>query len=142
MADGKKEYITLNDICFKPLLPDNANCTIQSVLNYFQNDYVKLENVTADPFGLVTYNASYHIHYCTRFVVCVCVCVCVCAHHLFPRINARVFLLCFRNPSDIKGYNEAGTCLAAYGAPIDPNTVLGGFKSECKVQTSGVNLHL
>lgn len=28
--------VTLNDICFKPLLPENNNCAIYSVFNYFQ----------------------------------------------------------------------------------------------------------
>ena len=33
--DSKKK-ITLNDICYKPLNPDNKNCGIMSVFNYFQ----------------------------------------------------------------------------------------------------------
>ena len=59
------DYITLEDICFKPLAPDNNNCTIESVLNYFQNDFDKLEYTEDNGFDL-TYNASLHIHYCTR----------------------------------------------------------------------------
>ena len=30
------ETVTLNDICFQPLAPDNTNCTINSVVQYFQ----------------------------------------------------------------------------------------------------------
>ena len=59
------ENVTIDDICFKPLEPDNTNCTIQSVFNYFQNSFEKLNYTESDPFfGTVTYNASYHIHYC------------------------------------------------------------------------------
>ena len=35
-ADNTSKPVTLRDICFKPLEPDNDNCTIQSVFNYFQ----------------------------------------------------------------------------------------------------------
>lgn len=28
--------VTLNDVCFQPMAPANTNCTIMSVLNYFQ----------------------------------------------------------------------------------------------------------
>ena len=96
-ADGKKRTVALGDICFKPLLPDNGNCTIQSVLNYFQNDYVKLVNATHDPFGGTTYNASYHIHDCTR-LVCVsgcltrCVCVCLCVYILSVYVSVYIYV--------------------------------------------------
>lgn len=59
------ENITLEDICFKPLTPDNNNCTIESIFNYFQNDLEKLLAVEVDEFNVITYNASYHFHYCT-----------------------------------------------------------------------------
>ena len=56
---GSQRNITLSDICFKPA---NNYCTIESVLNYFQNS---LDNLNyTELFGLV--NSSYHIHYCTR----------------------------------------------------------------------------
>ena len=41
--------VSLEDICFTPLSPANSNCTIQSVLNFFQNDVetlVQNENET------------------------------------------------------------------------------------------------
>ena len=62
------DYITLEDICFKPLNPDNNNCTIESVINYFQNDISNLEYTEDNGFD-ITYNASYHIHYCTRYLI-------------------------------------------------------------------------
>ena len=36
------EEVRLKHICNKPLAPDNMNCNIQSVLNYWQNDESKL----------------------------------------------------------------------------------------------------
>ena len=58
--------VTLSDICFKPLSPDNNNCTIQSVLNYFQNNFTKLNYSEVNDFDTPTYNASSHISYCVR----------------------------------------------------------------------------
>ena len=64
-ANGKVHNITLSDICFQPLSPDNLNCTVYSVLNYFQNDYDKL-NKHVTPVFTDSANSSTHIHYCTR----------------------------------------------------------------------------
>ena len=62
LDNGTKVEVTLEDICYKPLDPDNTNCTIISILNYFQNDLSNLDYT--EYFGLV--NNSYHIYYCTR----------------------------------------------------------------------------
>lgn len=35
-VDGKN--VTLKDICSKPLAPQNEDCALMSVLNYFQNN--------------------------------------------------------------------------------------------------------
>ena len=64
--DGKEYYVTLSDICFKPLAPDNTNCTIQSFTNYFQNNMTRLMHVEHTLFGDVKANSSYHIYYCTK----------------------------------------------------------------------------
>ena len=66
--EGKHRVITLQDVCFKPQSPTNNNCSILSLLNYFQNIYDRLLNTTHDPFGEVIYNASFHIHFCVRCV--------------------------------------------------------------------------
>lgn len=34
--DNGAENVTLSDICYKPLLPENQNCAIMSLFNYFQ----------------------------------------------------------------------------------------------------------
>ena len=33
---GDNDTVTLDDICFKPLAPDNNYCTINSIVQYFQ----------------------------------------------------------------------------------------------------------
>ena len=62
LDNGTKVEVTLEDICYKPLAPDNTNCTINSILNYFQNNLTNLDHT--EQFNLV--NNSYHIYYCTR----------------------------------------------------------------------------
>jgi Niemann-Pick C1 protein len=65
LDNGTEVEVKLEDICFKPLAPDNEKCAVMSVLNYFQNNLTRLMQTTS--FGLV--NNSYHIEYCTRFVL-------------------------------------------------------------------------
>ena len=64
-TNGTVNYVSLKDICFQPLSPDNLNCTVYSVLNYFQNDYDKL-NKHVTPVFTDSANSSTHIHYCAR----------------------------------------------------------------------------
>ena len=61
--NGVAIEVRLDDVCFQPLLPDNANCTIQSVLNYWQNSQDTLSLNTTDDFGLVSGT------YITHFVI-------------------------------------------------------------------------
>ena len=60
--NGTVANITLADICYTPLAPENKNCTITSVLNYFQNSIDNLNRNLL--FGSVEYHD--HIYYCTR----------------------------------------------------------------------------
>ena len=62
LDNGTEVHVTLEDICYKPLAPDNTDCTIMSVLNYFQNNLTHLDY--SEQWGMV--NNSYHIYYCTR----------------------------------------------------------------------------
>jgi Niemann-Pick C1 protein len=97
--------IELSDICFKPLYPDNNECTIESIFNYFQNNMTRFNYTEMDPnFHMYPiFNASYHIHYCTR--------------------NPTATL-----ENNFKQKPEGQfPCLGAYGGPVDPNTALGGF---------------
>lgn len=57
--------VTLKDICLAPLAPYNDNCTILSVLNYFQNSHDVLDHSIGDDFYVY---ADFHSHflYCVR----------------------------------------------------------------------------
>ncbi|XP_006903115.1 PREDICTED: niemann-Pick C1 protein [Elephantulus edwardii] len=61
------ETVTLQDLCLAPLSPYNNNCTIMSVLNYFQNSHSVLDHIKGDDFFVY---ADYHTHflYCVRFI--------------------------------------------------------------------------
>lgn len=67
VATYEGQNVTLKDICLAPLSPYNDNCTILSVLNYFQNSHSVLDHVFKDDF--FTY-ADFHTHflYCVRLV--------------------------------------------------------------------------
>lgn len=43
-AEVDGETVTLYDICNKPMAPDNLNCNIQSILNFWQNDETVLNS--------------------------------------------------------------------------------------------------
>lgn len=64
-ATYQGQKVTLKDICLAPLAPYNNNCTILSILNYFQNSHAVLDHSVGDEF--FTY-ADYHSHflYCVR----------------------------------------------------------------------------
>lgn len=64
-ASFDNETVTLKDICLAPLAPYNNNCTILSVLNYFQNSHSVLDHAIGDEFFVY---ADYHTHflYCVR----------------------------------------------------------------------------
>lgn len=64
-SNGTEVMITLSDICFKPFAPDNPNCVIYSVMNYFQNNYELLNKEVKIVFTVIS-NSSHHIYYCTR----------------------------------------------------------------------------
>ena len=60
--NGTQANITLNNICYSPLAPQNTNCTITSVLNYFQNSLDNLER----QLDMDTADYRDHVYYCTR----------------------------------------------------------------------------
>ncbi|CAF3904880.1 unnamed protein product, partial [Rotaria magnacalcarata] len=59
----KNRTVQLSDICFKPLAPDNENCTVFSILQYYQNSKDKLNTSIHDDF--FTY-----FDYSTHFMTC------------------------------------------------------------------------
>ncbi|KAL3891661.1 hypothetical protein ACJMK2_003913 [Sinanodonta woodiana] len=110
--------VTLSDICFKPLAPDYEDCTIESPLQYYQNDPKNLDKVAHDEFFVLA-------DYLDHFLHCV-------------QAPASI--------SDTTPLNMS--CLSQYGAPAFPWIILGGFDSSnyqnstAFVLTFVVNNHL
>ncbi|KAG8516795.1 NPC intracellular cholesterol transporter 1, partial [Galemys pyrenaicus] len=100
VASYNNETVTLQDICLAPLSPYNNNCTIMSVLNYFQNSHTVLDHNIGDDFYVY---ADYHTHflYCTRA----------------PASLNDTSLL--HDP-----------CLGTFGGPVFPWLVLGGYDDQ------------
>ena len=46
------QNITLNDICFKPMAPDYDVCTVESVLQFWQNNKTKLDEIIWDEWQI------------------------------------------------------------------------------------------
>lgn len=99
-AEYNNETVMLKDICLAPLAPYNNNCTILSVLNYFQNSYSVLNHSVRNDFYVL---ADYHTH----FLYCV----------QSPASLNDTSLL--HDP-----------CLGTFGGPIFPWLVLGGYDGE------------
>ena len=57
------EIVTLKDVCFKPLSPDNENCTIQSIFGYWQNDANTLQK-KIEEYDIVTHDYITHFENC------------------------------------------------------------------------------
>ncbi|KAM9845012.1 NPC intracellular cholesterol transporter 1 [Aulostomus maculatus] len=91
------QNVTLRDICLAPLAPFNDNCTILSVLNYFQNSHDVLDHIKGDEFFVY---ADYHSH----FLYCV---------SAPASLNDTTLL---HDP-----------CLGTFGGPIFPWLALGGY---------------
>ncbi|KAK9538617.1 hypothetical protein VZT92_003779 [Zoarces viviparus] len=97
IATYEGESVTLKDICLAPLAPYNNNCTILSVLNYFQNSHTELDHSAGDEFFVY---ADFHSH----FLYCV---------------SAPASL------NDTTVLHDP--CLGTYGGPIFPWLALGGY---------------
>ncbi|KAK7485656.1 hypothetical protein BaRGS_00023105, partial [Batillaria attramentaria] len=119
LAPHNGQNISLKDICFQPLAPDNQNCTIQSVLNYFQNSHETLDKEVWDEWHFFL-----HANY---------------LDHLLQCVNAPAQV------NDTSAFH--GSCLGTYGGPVFPFTSLGGFegndykKATALVITFVVNNH-
>uniref|UniRef100_A0A8C8MG07 SSD domain-containing protein n=1 Tax=Oncorhynchus tshawytscha TaxID=74940 RepID=A0A8C8MG07_ONCTS len=109
VASYGDQKVTLKDICLAPLAPYNDNCTILSVLNYFQNSHKQLDHSIGDYFYVY---ADYHTH----FLYCV---------------SAPASL------NDTSLLHDP--CLGTYGGPIFPWLVLGGYDGEDTLITFPVN---
>ncbi|XP_056327122.1 NPC intracellular cholesterol transporter 1 [Danio aesculapii] len=98
IAEYKGENVTLKDICVSPLAPYNDNCTILSVLNYFQNSHEVLDHEFKDEFFI--YN-DYHTHllYCASSPTSL---------------------------DDSSRLHDP--CMGTFGGPVFPWLVLGGYE--------------
>ncbi|XP_020791717.1 NPC intracellular cholesterol transporter 1 [Boleophthalmus pectinirostris] len=97
VATFEGQNVTLKDICLAPLAPYNNNCTILSVLNYFQNSHEALDRTVGDEFYVY---ADYHSH----FLYCV---------------SAPASL------NDTTPLHDP--CLGTFGGPVFPWLALGGY---------------
>lgn len=97
VASHEGENITLKDVCLAPLAPYNNNCTILSVLNYFQNSHAMLDHQIGDEFFVY---ADFHSH----FLYCV---------SAPASLNDTTLL---HDP-----------CLGTFGGPVFPWLALGGY---------------
>ncbi|XP_046884533.1 LOW QUALITY PROTEIN: NPC intracellular cholesterol transporter 1 [Hypomesus transpacificus] len=97
VAYYEEEKVTLKDICLAPLAPYNNNCTILSVLNYFQNSHTQLDRLITDGFWTI---ADFHTH----FLYCV---------------SAPASL------NDTSALHDP--CMGTFGGPIFPWLALGGY---------------
>jgi hypothetical protein len=68
-ATYNNEKVTLEDICFKPLAPDNNKCTTESVLEYWQKNHTNIDKVVMDSSGFYV-KGDYldHFQFCVRYV--------------------------------------------------------------------------
>ncbi|XP_013884708.1 NPC intracellular cholesterol transporter 1 [Austrofundulus limnaeus] len=96
-ATYQGQKVTLKDICLAPLAPYNNNCTILSILNYFQNSHAVLDHSEGDEFFIY---ADYHSH----FLYCV---------------SAPA------SPNDTTVLHDP--CLGTFGGPVFPWLALGGY---------------
>jgi Niemann-Pick C1 protein len=57
--------ISLSDICLKPLEPDNENCTVFSLLQYYQNSRENLNKTLVDDV-FTTFDYATHFWTCSQ----------------------------------------------------------------------------
>ncbi|KAF8572283.1 hypothetical protein P879_03201, partial [Paragonimus westermani] len=110
-SSGFNEQITLDDICFKPLAPNNLDCAITSPLEYFQSDSFVLNQTLIDWEEVV---ADYidHLLFCANSPTSI--------GGSYP--------------------NKSVSCLGSSGMPILPNVVFGGFNGTRYDQSTSVVL--
>jgi Niemann-Pick C1 protein len=95
---NKNRTVSLSDICLKPLYPDNQNCTVYSILQYYQNSLDNLNKTIRDDFGVfIEFDYSTH------------------------------FLACTQAPTTTRDDPLGLSCFGDFGAPINPFMILGNY---------------
>ncbi|XP_067879396.1 LOW QUALITY PROTEIN: NPC1-like intracellular cholesterol transporter 1 [Heterodontus francisci] len=105
-SETVQRNITIADICYAPLNPENprsTDCAVNSVLQYFQNDRNNIEETAIQTVAGETGVVDWRDH----------------------------FLYCINSPLSFKDNTELGmSCMADYGAPVFPYLAVGGYTDE------------
>ncbi|XP_040394231.1 NPC1-like intracellular cholesterol transporter 1 [Cygnus olor] len=95
--------VTLQDVCYAPLNPSGpslADCCINSVTQYFQNNRTRLAMVATQTVGKETGTVDWHDH----------------------------LIYCVNSPLSFKDITALElSCMAEYGGPVFPYIALGGY---------------
>uniref|UniRef100_A0A8B9ES79 NPC1 like intracellular cholesterol transporter 1 n=1 Tax=Anser cygnoides TaxID=8845 RepID=A0A8B9ES79_ANSCY len=95
--------VTLQDVCYAPLNPSGpslADCCINSVTQYFQNNRTRLAMVATQTVGKETGTVDWHDH----------------------------LIYCVNSPLSFKDITSLElSCMAEYGGPVFPYIALGGY---------------
>lgn len=120
-SEDDQRNISLREICYAPLNPDNAtlsDCCINSLLQYFQSNRTTLELTANQTLSGQTAEVDWRDH----------------------------FLYCANAPLTFRdGTTLALSCMADYGAPVFPFLAVGGYKgkdyseSEALIMTFSLN---
>ena len=102
--ESLNKTISLPDICFAPLSPENEECTIISFFNYFQNNKTNL-NPNSTPDFTINYVNIDHIDYYTT--------------NPTAQVDSNPLL---------QKHRKMFSCLGAFGGPIFPRVALGGYE--------------
>ncbi|XP_067396428.1 NPC1-like intracellular cholesterol transporter 1 [Emydura macquarii macquarii] len=102
--DGRN--VTLKDVCYAPLNPNNASatdCCVNSLVQYFQNNHTRLQMTASQTQGSQAGTVDWRDH----------------------------FLYCVNSPLSFKDItNLQLSCMADYGAPVFPFLAVGGYAGE------------
>nr|XP_014430753.1 NPC1-like intracellular cholesterol transporter 1 [Pelodiscus sinensis] len=102
--DGRN--VTIKDVCYAPLNPANASaadCTVNSLLQYFQNNRTRLTLTASQTQGGQAGTVDWRDH----------------------------FLYCVNSPLSFKDItNLQLSCMADYGAPVFPFLAVGGYRPQ------------
>uniref|UniRef100_A0A8V5GK65 Uncharacterized protein n=1 Tax=Melopsittacus undulatus TaxID=13146 RepID=A0A8V5GK65_MELUD len=100
---GTNRTVRLEDVCYAPLNPSNpapADCCVNSVTQYFQNNRTRLAMVATQPHGTDTGTVDWRDH----------------------------LIYCVNSPLSFKDITALElSCTAEYGGPVFPYIALGGY---------------
>ncbi|XP_078421849.1 NPC1-like intracellular cholesterol transporter 1 [Cetorhinus maximus] len=105
-SETAQRNITIKDICYAPLQPNNprtTDCAVNSLLQYFQNNSTRISATANQTVTGITGTVDWRDH----------------------------FLYCVNSPLSFKDNTALGmSCMADYGAPVFPFLAVGGYKDE------------